>query len=167
MRRYCGLLSIIITIFISTNVFANPPIEVAFSPKGGITERIVTLIAESQKTIRIAAYSFTSKPIAEALVSAHKRGIDIKVVLDKSQKSEHYTAATFLRNMGIPTRINTRYKIMHNKYMIIDEQLVQTGSFNYTKAAEKGNAENILILRDTALAQIYLKNWSRLWLEAE
>ena len=76
-------------------------------------------------------------------------------MLDKSQRKEKYTAATFLANAGIPAFIDDKHAIAHNKIMIIDRQTVITGSFNFTKAAEEKNAENLLILKNKDLAKIY------------
>jgi phosphatidylserine/phosphatidylglycerophosphate/cardiolipin synthase-like enzyme len=143
-------------------------IEVAFSPDMGATDLVVKAIAEAHQSIRVAAYSFTSKPIAQALLAAHKRGVDVKVVVDKSQAKAKYTSATFLANVGIPTRIDYRYAIMHSKFIVIDGVNVETGSFNFTSAAEHRNAENVLVLRnDAAVAKKYAGEWARLWDESE
>lgn len=107
----------------------------------------------------VQAYSFTSAPIAEALVRAHKRGVKIRVLLDKSQKTEKYSSADFLTNAGISTKIDAAHAIAHNKFMIIDNETVITGSFNFTKAAEESNAENLLVVRDKELASRYIENW--------
>jgi phosphatidylserine/phosphatidylglycerophosphate/cardiolipin synthase-like enzyme len=79
--------------------------------------------------------------------------------LDKSQRTNQYSSATFLYNQGIPIKIDAQHAIAHNKVMIIDGETVITGSFNFTKAAEENNAENLLIIRDKRLAQQYIKNW--------
>lgn len=134
-------------------------IEVHFSPKGGCTEAVVGELDAAKATILVQAYSFTSVPIAEALVEAHKRGVKIEVILDKSQRTEKYSSADFLRNAGIPVKIDGRHQIAHNKVMVIDDDAVITGSFNFTKAAEEQNAENLLVIRDTALAAKYVANW--------
>jgi phosphatidylserine/phosphatidylglycerophosphate/cardiolipin synthase-like enzyme len=82
------------------------------------------------------------------------------VMLDKSQESERYTSATFLRNHGVPVFIDDRHAIAHNKVMLIDGDTVITGSFNFTKAAEERNAENLLILRGAAeLSDKYRANF--------
>jgi phosphatidylserine/phosphatidylglycerophosphate/cardiolipin synthase-like enzyme len=81
------------------------------------------------------------------------------VILDKSQRTERYSEADFLVNMGIPTWIDARHAIAHNKVMVIDGQTVITASFNFTKAAEEHNAENMLVIRDRALAGKYTANW--------
>ena len=109
--------------------------------------------------ILVQAYSFTSTPIAKALLEAHKRGVKVEVILDKSQKSEKYSEADFLVNVGIPTKIDTKHAIAHNKIIVIDGAVVITGSFNFTKHAEENNAENLLVIRSPDLAAKYTANW--------
>lgn len=136
-----------------------PPIEVRFSPKGGCTEAVVAELDAANTSILVQAYSFTSAPIAKALVAAHKRGVQIEVILDKSQRTEKYTSADFVAHAGVPTYIDDRHAIAHNKVMVIDGQTVITGSFNFTNAAEERNAENLLVIRSPELAQQYAANW--------
>ena len=131
-----------------------------FSPSGGCTEAVVSALDGAKKTVLVQAYSFTSAPIAKALVDAKKRGVDVQVILDKSQRGEKYSSATFLANEGVPTYIDAAHKIAHNKVMIIDGQTVITGSFNFTKSAEDGNAENLLVINNAPqLAARYTANW--------
>ena len=139
----------------------DTPVKVYFSPKGGCTEAIINEIDQAKTEILVQAYSFTSAPIAKALLNAHKKGVKVQAILDKSQRSEKYTSATFLTNAGIPTYIDDKHTIAHNKIMIIDKAKVITGSFNFTKAAEEKNAENILIISSKELAKPYLENWQR------
>lgn len=139
----------------------NAAVRVFFSPNGGCTEAIVDEIGSAKTEILVQAYSFTSAPIAKALVDAHKRGVAVQAILDKSQRSEKYTSATFLANSGVPTYIDPKHAIAHNKIMIIDKTTVITGSFNFTKAAEEKNAENLLIIRSSDVAKTYLENWSK------
>ena len=139
-------------------------LEVAFSPNGGCTDLVIKVIHSAKTSIRVLAYSFTSAPIAKALVEAHKRGVDVQVVLDRSQRSEKYTSATFIANAGIPIRIDSKHAIAHNKVIIVDGHTVQQGSFNYTKAAEEKNGENVLVnWNNPKLAEVYLKDWKRHW----
>jgi phosphatidylserine/phosphatidylglycerophosphate/cardiolipin synthase-like enzyme len=138
-----------------------PPVEVFFSPNGGCTDAIAKEIHDAKSSILVQAYSFTSSPIAKALVSAKRPGMRIEVILDKSQRTEKYSSADFLHNMGIPVRIDARHAIAHNKIIIIDGETVTTGSFNFTKSAEQSNAENLLIIRDKALADKYTANWNK------
>jgi phosphatidylserine/phosphatidylglycerophosphate/cardiolipin synthase-like enzyme len=133
--------------------------EVYFSPRGGCTEAIVRELNKSKSTILVQAYSFTSAPIAKALLNAHRRGVKVEVIMDKSQKTQKYSSATFLFNAGIPVKIDAQHAIAHNKVMVIDGETVITGSFNFTKAAEENNAENLLVIHDKKLAERYIKNW--------
>jgi phosphatidylserine/phosphatidylglycerophosphate/cardiolipin synthase-like enzyme len=135
--------------------------QIYFSPKGGCTDALVHEIASAKKEILLQAYSFTSVPIAKAMADASRRGIRVVAVLDKSQRSERYTSATYLSNAQIPTFIDTAHAIAHNKVIIIDGTTVVTGSFNFTKAAEEKNAENLLILRSKELATYYTQNWQK------
>jgi len=138
---------------------ASPTLDVYFSPRGGATFAIRQALDNAKSSVLVQAYSFTSAPIAEALVRAHRRGVKVKVLLDKSQKTEKYSSADFLANAGIPTKIDAAHAIAHNKVMIIDKEIVITGSFNFSKAAEESNAENLLVIRDKELASRYIENW--------
>jgi phosphatidylserine/phosphatidylglycerophosphate/cardiolipin synthase-like enzyme len=138
-------------------------IEVYFSPQGGCTAAIVNAINDAKETVLVQAYTFTSTPIAHALADAHKRGVKVQVILDKSVRTEKYSSATFLKNAGIPIVIDDKYTIAHNKVIVIDNRMVITGSFNFTKEAEESNAENLLVIRDSALAEKYANNWREHW----
>lgn len=141
----------------------NAPTQVYFSPRGGCTEAIVDALDKAKSEVLVQAYSFTSKDIAKALVDAHKRGVHVEIVLDKSNKNKNgkYSAADFTAHAGIPTYIDSAHAIAHNKVMVIDKDVVITGSFNFTKAAEEHNAENLLIIRSRELARDYIENWEK------
>jgi len=134
-------------------------VQVYFSPHGGATEAVVGALNHATNTVLVQAYSFTSAPIAGALVDAHRRGVKVQVILDKSQHTEKYSEADFLKNAGIRTLIDPEHAIAHNKIIIVDDYLVLTGSFNFTRAAEENNAENLLAINDPDLAKRYIENW--------
>ncbi len=137
----------------------NAPAKLYFSPDGGSTQAVVKEIDGATMEVLVQAYSFTSAPIAKALLNAKKRAVRVEVILDKSQKKEKYTSASFLANNRIPTLIDSAHAIAHNKVIVIDKTTVITGSFNFTKAAEERNAENLLIIRSKELANYYIDNW--------
>ena len=130
-----------------------------FSPRGGCTEAVVREIESAKTQVLAQAYSFTSPAIAQALVEAHKRGIDVRVILDQSQRTEKYSEADFLLHADVPVAIDAKHAIAHNKIMVFDGQTVVTGSFNFTRQAEDHNAENLLVIRDATLAKRYVANW--------
>lgn len=138
----------------SAAVSAPPPpdldegISVVFSPSGGCTDAVVGELRKARQSVDIQAYAFTSTAIAKAVVDASGRGVRVRVLLDRSQKLDRYSAATYLSSCQIPVYIDEQTGIAHNKVMLIDGHVVITGSFNLTRAAEERNAENLLILHD-------------------
>ena len=146
---------------------AQQAVEAAFSPSTDAIRLLQRTINDAEKSIDVAAYSFTSYKIVDALVDAHKRGVKVQVVLDKGQENRHYRAIEDLQDAGIPVRFNGRYAIMHDKFMIIDSKTIESGSFNYTASAEKRNAENVIVIRNNkSLAAQFTENWQKLWDEA-
>lgn len=133
---------------------------VCFTPGQDCTATIVESLDQAKHNIWLQAYSFTSRPIAKALLDASRRGVTVNIILDKSQvAAQRYSAARFFAHSNIPLWIDTRVSIAHNKVIIIDHERVITGSFNFTRAAQYKNAENVLIINDVALAQHYDKNF--------
>ena len=135
------------------------PVQVFFSPHGGCTEAAVATIDQAKAMIIVQAYSFTSKPIADALVRAHARGVDVTAILDKSQETAKGALGEQLKAAGIPVRYDEVHRIAHNKVMVIDGEIVITGSFNFTGSAEDWNAENLLIIPSKDLAGVYSAQW--------
>ena len=140
----CGfLLSLMVGTLHAAEPFSPARIAVYFSPNGGATEAVVRELNAAQTQVLMQAYSFTSAPIAKALVEAHKRGVKILAVLDKSNETAKYSAATFLYNFGLQPLLDAEHAIAHSKVLVIDSTTIITGSFNFTKAAEEKNAENM------------------------
>jgi len=141
--------------------------EVGFSPDRGSLELVLKAIGQAKKEILVASYSFTSKPISEALLASSRRGVAVKVVADKKSNGTRYSAATFLANQGVPVRLNGHYAIHHHKFLVIDKVTIETGSLNYTASAATKNAENALVIWNApSLAATYATEWKRLWEEA-
>ncbi|NMG28463.1 phospholipase D family protein [Aromatoleum evansii] len=146
---------------------ARGSVEVAFSPADRPEALLIDVIDDARKTLHVQAYAFTSKPIAHALIGAHRRGVRVEVLADaKMNKRGKGNVLPDLLAAGIPVSLETRFAAAHNKVMIADAEgpacALVTGSFNFTKSAVKRNAENLLVLRDNCtLTQIYLDNWRR------
>lgn len=134
--------------------------QVCFTPQERCTDLIVTVINHAKTQILVQAYSFTSAPIIKALIRAKNRGVAVKIILDRSQfKPQGFSAAKFFKDYNMPLWVDYQANIAHNKVMIIDSRIVITGSFNFTRAAQERNAENVLIINDPLLAKKYTKNW--------
>ncbi len=143
----------------SANVNVNSRVSVYFSPRGGATKAIVKQINNAQKQIYVQAYIFTSKPIGKALVNAFNRGVKVIIILDKSELNNKWSMKNIFLKDGIPVYIAYKYRIFHDKIIIIDDKEIITGSFNFTYSAEYYNAENLIIIPSKSLAKIYLKNF--------
>ncbi|WP_267256691.1 phospholipase D family nuclease [Coxiella endosymbiont of Ornithodoros maritimus] len=136
--------------------------EVCFTPYQNCTGKIVKMLSQARQSIYVQGYSFSSDPIANALVRAKKRGVKVLVILDKSQfAGKYYSSTRYLIRNGIPVWEDFQLDIAHNKIMIVDKAVVETGSFNYTVSAQHYNAENVLIIHSKTLAHRYLVNWYR------
>jgi len=134
-----------------------------FSPRGGCEAAIVKAVDNSEIDILVAAYSFSSKPIAKALYRATKRGVFVRVLLDKRQPTAHYSMANDLQQGGLAIRVDKGESMMHMKAMIIDGKLVILGSYNFTASAEARNAEILCFIISPEIAAQATKNWYRHW----
>ncbi|MEY2622446.1 MAG: hypothetical protein RIT26_2266 [Pseudomonadota bacterium] len=139
---------------------------VGFTPPAGVAGRVVQAIDGAREEVLVQAYGFTHNAIAQALIRAHRRGVKVEVLLDeKSESTNKYVLALF-KEAGVTLRQDGAHAIAHNKVMVMDSEVVVTGSFNFTNAAETRNAENLLILRSQSLAQAYRDNWLSHWRHA-
>src|SRR5262249_45629818 len=118
-----------------------------FSPKGGCTDAVVRELQQARHEIKVLAYSFSSKPIAQSLIDAHKRGVRVEVLLDRSNEQEEYSDLHLFTQNGVAVHVDAHHAIAHNKVMLIDGKTIITGSFNFTHQAEAENAENLLVIK--------------------
>lgn len=140
-------------------------VQDAFSPRQGALKLVTDTINQAHSSIEVAAYTFTSYAVAWALINAERRGVIVRVVLDKKQNS-YRSLASFLMHHHVPVRINGRYAVMHDKFMVVDGKTLELGSFNYTQSAEERNAENVLVIRnEPQVIGDYAAQWQKLWSE--
>ena len=150
-------------------VTIEPPltlVENAFSPDAGGEALVLKVINASMLKIRLAAYSFSSPSVVEALLNARKRGVDVKVVVDyrRNQVKKSIVAMTALVHAGIPVRTIAVYAMHHDKYIVSDDHTVQNGSFNYSRDAATSNSENVVVLWNSpSLAASFLHHWESRW----
>jgi phosphatidylserine/phosphatidylglycerophosphate/cardiolipin synthase-like enzyme len=138
---------------------APAQVDVCFTPAQRCQPRIVEAINAARSEIRVQAYGFTAVPILGALAAAKQRGVDVQVILDKSNLSPRYSGAVYVARVGVPVWIDNRPAIAHNKTIIIDRRLVIGGSYNYSPSAETRNAENVLFVESPTLVAEFLANW--------
>jgi PLD-like domain len=143
-------------------------IAVCFSPPlpGGCdpAAAIAAAIGAAHTSILVQAYEITPGPLVTALIAAHRRGVDVRAIVDYKQLTDRRNrddafAVERLGTAGIPVLVDRPPGLMHDKVMIIDGETVITGSFNYTYSAEHRNVENLLVIHDPALAAQYTRHW--------
>lgn len=146
----------------------NNQINAYFTPQDNCERKIINVIDSAKKQILIQAYGFTSVGIGEALTRALSRGVVVRILLDKSNAkavahqpvtAQDYSTLKILKKIQkAEIVIDHAPGIAHNKIIIADDVVI-TGSFNFTTSAQQRNAENIIILYNAQIAQIYQKNW--------
>jgi phosphatidylserine/phosphatidylglycerophosphate/cardiolipin synthase-like enzyme len=144
---------------------ATGTVQVAFPPWDDAEALVIAAIVDAREQILVQAFSFTSAAIARALIAAKRRGVDVRMTVDREQTfGGEFTRVPELAAAGIPIWLEVRYVAAHSKVMIIDSgsdaPVLITGSYNWTWSAQHRNAENLLIVRgDTKLTRAYRKNW--------
>ncbi len=155
----------------ATNASAGPKgddressIDVLFSPDGGCARRIISEIESARKSIHVQAYIFTSDQIANALIDAAEREIDVTLIMDSSQKKKRYSKWKKLKQGGVNVRFDEDHATANNKIILVDNTTIITGSYNYSKAAESRNAENIVIIKNNRrLFARFRRNFESHW----
>ena len=142
-------------------------VRAAFAPGDNIAGQIVEAISHARHQVLVQAFSFTDEDIAHALIDARRRGVDVRVIADREQteKFERGQVPDMAR-AGVPVLLDGDHQCAHNKVMVIDAgtpfSMVITGSFNFTRAAQHKNAENMVFISgNDALVQAYSQNWQR------
>lgn len=119
-----------------------------FSPNGGCTRALTSEIAAARHSILLQGFTFTSSEIGRALVEAHRRGVDVQLLLDSGAAADYRDQLQLLLQAGVPIYVDTKHAAAHSKVVLIDTRTLITGSFDFTSAAETDNVENLLILHD-------------------
>lgn len=147
---------------------ATGNIEIGFTPGDAVDNLIIAAIERAQSEILVHAYTFTHRRIAQALVSAKRRGVAVTVLADREQaRAMPQNVLPQLVAGGVDVWLDGNFQAAHNKVIVIDAELAHattiTGSYNFTIAAQRSNAENVVVLRDSpAVARAYRDNWRRL-----
>lgn len=134
-------------------------IETCFTPQEPCMDLIVSKILAAQQLILVQAYVLTSEKIAHALVQAHRRNVTVQLLIDKYALTVKGSKINWLFKQGVAVILDEALGLAHNKVIIIDDNYVITGSFNWTNGAQVKNAENVIIIKGSAVNSRYKKNW--------
>lgn len=142
------------------------PVEVYFSPDDGVAARIIELIQGAQRSIHFMAFSFTSDAIGEAM-RQQTIFVNLYGVMDSGQVTSN-TGSEYpvFWDMGLDVHLDGNSGLMHHKVIIIDQQIVIFGSYNFTDSAEQRNDENLVIIHHPAVAAAFLSEFWRVYRQA-
>ena len=143
----------------TSSIITSPKIDLCFTPPANCAHLITDVIDRAKSTIYMQAYGLTHPEIIGSLIKAKGRGVEVRILLDRSNLTQKYSKIAELKQVGIEVSIDKVSGIAYNKIIIADLYTVVTGSFNFTVAAAKRNVENVLIIRDSNIAHSYLQNW--------
>ena len=145
----------------------NASVRVAFTPGDDAAGQIADAVRHARRQVLVQAFSFTNDRIAQALIEAHRRGVEVKLIADREQtENMDYGQVPRIAQAGVPVWLDGEHQSAHNKVMVIDAGTpaanVITGSFNFTRAAQGKNAENVVFISgNDNLADAYAQNWQR------
>ncbi len=138
-------------------------IECYFSPEDHPQREILREIAETRTRLDFLAFSFTSKPIAEAIADRMKDGVQVRGVVEARNAASKDSMDDYLRKQGADVHPDANEYNLHHKVMILDGKTVITGSYNFSKSAETKNDENVLIIHDAGMAETYTREFESLF----
>jgi len=141
----------------------NPP-RILFSPADECGNYILRSIEGAKESIELAIYHITSRPLAKALIAAAKRGLSVRVYVDGENADERYSKVSYMKRHGLKIKAESGEGLMHNKFCIIDNAKVITGSYNWTTSADLRNDENIVIIDSLPAVRLYRVQFEKYWL---
>ena len=151
----------LLTLHNNNIALSSQHVQACFTPGQACFPLIQKALETAKQTIHLQAYTFTQKKLTESLIEAAKRGVNVIVILDKSQRTAPYSQYHALKASSIPVYFDTKPAIAHNKIIIIDSKILITGSYNFSQAAETKNAENLLIINSPELSALYEANFQK------
>jgi phosphatidylserine/phosphatidylglycerophosphate/cardiolipin synthase-like enzyme len=141
----------------------DTPINAYFSPENDVERILLNRVRKARHSVHFMAYSFTSNPLGEEMIMLHRKGIIVKGVMEKSGSDSRDSEYVKMKIEGLPVKLDSNRHAMHHKVIIIDEETVITGSYNFSKNASRNNDENVLVIENRDIAAEYMKEFHRLY----
>jgi phosphatidylserine/phosphatidylglycerophosphate/cardiolipin synthase-like enzyme len=141
--------------------------KVYFSPGEECLEAILYQLKTAVHTIKICVFTISDDRITDAVIACHHMGKKVLIITDNEKLHDTGSDIRRLEEAGILVKIDRTTDHMHHKFAIIDERIVLTGSYNWTRSAAKYNHENILITEDIHVVEAFQKEFQRLWLNLD
>jgi phosphatidylserine/phosphatidylglycerophosphate/cardiolipin synthase-like enzyme len=135
---------------------------VCFSRVEQCDNLLINLISQARKSVYVAIYSFTRDGLARALIDAKNRGVEVKIIIEEENAYGQGSDYRMLKEAGVDIRLDGNPALMHHKFMVVDGEIIVTGSYNWSTAAEDRNDENFVVIRDRSVAERFIQEFNRL-----
>ena len=137
--------------------------KVYFSPGTEIGEALSNLLRDAQESVRLCVFSITDHRLAKEILNCQRRGVEVEIITDDQKMFDRSSEIQDMRMAGIDIKIDHSKYHMHNKFGIIDNRIVFTGSFNWTYTASKHNQENLLVTTNGSIVKQFSEEFDKLW----
>ncbi|MDG1916081.1 MAG: phospholipase D-like domain-containing protein [Crocinitomix sp.] len=139
--------------------------SVYFSPSEECLQAIIHNIRHANNKIRICLFTISDDRISEELISKSKQGVSVRIITDNDKMFDKGSDIEQLLRAGVPIRVDMTRNHMHHKFALFDSDITLTGSYNWTRSAERYNHENILITDSSKVLREFNKEFDSLWEE--
>lgn len=134
-----------------------------FSPGDACRDAIIHQISSARQHLRICVFTISDDRISQAILTSHKRGLDIQIITDNDKSFDMGSDVASFSDAGIAVKIDGTSNHMHHKFMVVDGHTLITGSYNWTQSAARYNHENILLTRGDKVVGSFLNEFKQLW----
>ena len=138
-------------------------VDASFSRTEDTSALLEHWIGRANESIRLMVMLITHDGLADALIAAHDRGVEVDVIIDSDWKYSTGSEYAEILAAGVDIRGDDRGGLMHHKVMVIDEHVIIMGSYNWSSSAEDSNDENCLVLNSRSISELYLAEFNRIW----
>lgn len=155
------------TVELQSTTVNDTPLVVYFAPEDEVISKLVPIVQTAEQSIRVMAFSFTHDDLGAAVLGQARDGVDVRAIFEKRGSETEYSELPRLYCAGIPVRQDGNNGSFHHKVLIIDDEILVTGSLNFSNNANESNDENVIIIQNPELAAAYTREFDRRWAEAE
>ena len=141
--------------------------DVFFSPGEACRHAIISQIQGATTQLQICVFTISDDIITNALLSCHKKGVNIRLITDNEKSYDEGSDIAQIAGAGVAVKMDTSPNHMHHKFMLVDQRVVLTGSYNWTRSAARYNHENVLVTKDPGVIKSFSKEFVQLWEEME
>ncbi len=134
-----------------------------FSPRDDCPRTIAGLFARARRRVDVCVFTITDDRIAEAVMSAHRRGVKLRIITDDDKSLDRGSDVDRLKRAGLAVRVDQSEYHMHHKFALFDRKTLLTGSYNWTRSAAERNEENFIVTQDSRLLDRFSEAFDHLW----